>query len=232
MLKVAILVDGAFYLKRAYYLWGEKAPKERANELISYCQRHLKKEDYCEKMLYRIFYYDCLPSDKIVYHPFLKKNIDLSKTDLYKWSIEFFEHLKSKRKLAFRKGELMDSNISYVLTPEIIKKLCRGSIKFDDLREDDFTLNIQQKGVDMKIGLDIATLSYKKQVDQIILIAGDSDFVPAAKYARREGVDFILDPMWHTIKQSLYEHIDGLTTKVARPDSENIKKDALYKKNP
>ena len=120
MLKVAILVDGAFYLKRAYYLWGEKAPKERANELISYCQRHLKKEDYCEKMLYRIFYYDCLPSDKIVYHPFLKKNIDLSKTDLYKWSIEFFKHLKSKRKLAFRKGELMDSNISYVLPPEII----------------------------------------------------------------------------------------------------------------
>ena len=83
----------------------------------------------------------------------------------------------------------------------------------------------------MKIGLDIATLSYKKQVDQIILIAGDSDFVPAAKYARREGVDFILDPMWHTIKQSLYEHIDGLTTKVSRPDSENIKKDPLYKKN-
>jgi uncharacterized LabA/DUF88 family protein len=39
----------------------------------------------------------------------------------------------------------------------------------------------------MRIGLDIASLSYKKQVDQIILIAGDSDFVPAAKLARREG---------------------------------------------
>lgn len=49
-----------------------------------------------------------------------------------------------------------------------------------------------------------------------ILIAGDSDFVPAAKHARREGIDFILDPMWHTIKDSLYEHIDGLETCVSK----------------
>jgi len=48
------------------------------------------------------------------------------------------------------------------------------------------------------------------KVDQIILIAGDSDFVPAAKLARREGVDFILDPMWADIKPDLFEHIDGL----------------------
>ena len=62
----------------------------------------------------------------------------------------------------------------------------------------------------MKIGLDIASLAYQKNVDQIILIAGDSDFVPAAKHARREGIDFVLDPMWATIKDSLFEHIDGL----------------------
>ena len=68
----------------------------------------------------------------------------------------------------------------------------------------------------------------KKQVEQIILIAGDSDFVPAAKHARREGIDFILDPMWHTIKSSLNEHIDGLQTKVAKPGSEHIKDDPLY----
>ena len=62
----------------------------------------------------------------------------------------------------------------------------------------------------MKIGLDIASLAYKKQVDQIVLIAGDSDFVPAAKLARREGIDFILDPMGKQINAELFEHIDGL----------------------
>lgn len=52
----------------------------------------------------------------------------------------------------------------------------------------------------------------KKQVDQIILISGDSDFVSAAKLARREGIDFILDPLGAPIKPDLFEHIDGLRT--------------------
>ena len=54
------------------------------------------------------------------------------------------------------------------------------------------------------------SLAFKKQVDQIFLISGDSDFVPAAKMARREGIDFILDPMGAVIKDDLFEHIDGL----------------------
>ena len=37
---------------------------------------------------------------------------------------------------------------------------------------DDFVFVAQQKGVDMRVGVDIASLAYKKQVDQIILIAG------------------------------------------------------------
>lgn len=85
-----------------------------------------------------------------------------------------------------------------------------GTIQLSDLTEADFVFTAQQKGVDMRIGIDIASMTYKKQVDQIILIAGDSDFVPAAKMARREGIDFILDPMWADIKDDLFEHIDGL----------------------
>lgn len=68
----------------------------------------------------------------------------------------------------------------------------------------------------MRIGLDIASIAFKRQVDQIILIAGDSDFVPAAKLARREGIDFILDPIWATIHADLHEHIDGLGTVCSR----------------
>ena len=64
----------------------------------------------------------------------------------------------------------------------------------------------------MKIGIDIATLAYKKLVDQIVLISGDSDFVPAAKLARREGIDFVLDSMGNHIADDLLEHIDGLQT--------------------
>ena len=84
------------------------------------------------------------------------------------------------------------------------------SITVDQLTEQDQYLNIIQKGVDMKIGIDIASLAYKKLVDQIILISGDSDFVPVAKLARREGIDFILDPMGMTPRPALLTHIDGL----------------------
>lgn len=229
-MKTAILIDGGFYLRRAYYLWGEKSPEKRAEELVIYCKRHLEDHDK-KKDLYRIFYYDCFPSDQSVFHPLLNKNINLKKSDIYKWNCSFFEELKSKRKVALRMGELLESAMGYTLKTETLKKLCRGEMTADKLSEKDFKLDIQQKGVDTRICLDIASLSYKQQVDQIILIAGDSDFVPAAKHARREGIDFILDPMWHTIKPSLNEHIDGLQTKVHKPSDERIKNDPLYYKD-
>jgi len=78
-------------------------------------------------------------------------------------------------------------------------------------------LGLRQKGVDMRIGLDISTLTLKKQADTIILVAGDSDFVPAAKLARREGMEFILDPMWQQVNEDLFEHIDGLQSGLPRP---------------
>jgi uncharacterized LabA/DUF88 family protein len=62
--------------------------------------------------------------------------------------------------------------------------------------DEDFRLDLRQKGVDMRIGLDIASFAYKRQINQLVLISGDSDFVPAAKLARRERIDFVLDPMW------------------------------------
>ena len=62
----------------------------------------------------------------------------------------------------------------------------------------------------MKLGLDIASLAYGGIVSQIILISGDSDFVPAAKTARRMGIDFILDPMGRDVSAELFEHIDGM----------------------
>lgn len=109
-------------------------------------------------------------------------------------------------------GELSEQQAHYVLKNNILNKLMRGDITVSDIKEQDFLFSVEQKGVDMRIGLDIASLAYKKQVDQIILISGDSDFVSAAKLARREGIDFILDALHTNIKPNLFEHIDGLRT--------------------
>lgn len=209
MHKVAILVDGGFYRKRAKYLLGEKSAEERAKELFAYCQEHLNHRE-TDNELYRIFYYDCPPYDKAVFHPFLKKNVSLKKTSLYTWNTEFLEQLKCKRKVALRLGMLSDVSARYQIRPEVQRDLFNGKRDFLSIDENDFEFSIEQKGVDMKIGLDIASIAYKRLADRIILISADSDFVPAAKLARREGIDFILDPMWADIKPQLNEHIDGL----------------------
>lgn len=214
----AILVDGGFYRKQAKKLFGEKTPKERAEELTKYCHRHLRGDYEGEsKRLYRIFYYDCPPSDKTIYNPLTQKSINLGLSDQYKWTKDFFKELSHQRKLALRMGELLESKAGYALNYDALKKLLRKEISVDDITEKDLTLDIQQKGVDMRIGLDIASLAQKRLVNQIILIAGDSDFVPAAKHARREGIDFILDPMWHPVKDSLLLHIDGKEIKTGKP---------------
>lgn len=211
MQKTAILVDGGFYRKRSKYLWGNTSPEGRAKELAAYCKAHLNGKNGNQSMqLYRILYYDCPPISKKVFHPLLGRTVDFGKSDLYSWTIDFFEEIKKKRKFALRLGRLSETRTSYALDSDATKKLLKGAKSLEDLEERDFTLSIEQKGVDMKIGLDIASLAYKRQVDQIILISGDSDFVPAAKLARREGIDFLLDPMWANIKDDLFEHIDGL----------------------
>lgn len=216
----AILVDGGFYRKRAYHYWGEKSPSDRANELSDYCMQLLQNHTEHRK-LYRIFYYDCPPINKKVYHPLLKRTIDLGKSDDYKWTNEFLQELHCKRKFAVRLGRLSEGTARYELKQNVTKKLIHGEINISALSENDFRFTVEQKGVDMRIGVDIISMALKQQVQQIILISGDSDFVPAAKQARREGVDVILAPMGATIKPDLHEHIDGLINKIKDPKPQN-----------
>ena len=208
MSKTAILVDGGLYRKRSNKLWGSKTPEEAADALFAYCLKHLNERKQTHE-LYRIFYYDCPPIEKQLYHPLLKSTINLKTTDHYIWMQAFLDELKKKRKVALRLGTLDSNNSTYTLKYDAMKKLVAGSIGVGDLGITDFELDLKQKGVDMKIGVDIASLAYKRQVEQIVLIAGDSDFVPAAKLARREGIDFVLDPLEAPIKDELFEHIDG-----------------------
>lgn len=215
MIRTAILIDGAFYRKRAHSLFGDKTPNERAIELANYCHRHIKDEKE-GATLYRVFYYDCPPIKKQVYHPLLKRSIDLGKTSDYSWANEFFNELKHQRKFALRLGRLAEEQACFCIKPDIFKKILAGTISLETLTEKDFVLSVAQKGVDMRIGIDISSLAFKHQVDRIVLISGDSDFVPAAKQARREGIDFILDPMRSPIKDDLFEHIDGIRTKAPK----------------
>ncbi|WP_207548141.1 NYN domain-containing protein [Cognatiyoonia sediminum] len=106
---------------------------------------------------------------------------------------------------------------SWVLLERSQKQLLQGKKTVEDLADDDFVPGLRQKAVDMRIGLDIASITLKKQADTIILVSGDADFVPAAKLARREGVKIVLDPLWRSVADDLYEHIDGIKSGFPKP---------------
>ncbi len=173
-------------------------------------------------ILYRIFYYDCMPLEKKFHNPISKRVVDFSKTKECLFRKALFEELKKKRKVALRLGSVKE-NGQWQIYPAKVKELMKGDISVDDLTENDVYLNIRQKSIDMKIGVDIASLSLKRFVDTIVLFSGDADFVPAAKLARREGVDFILDPMNANVDPQLFEHIDGMKS-VIPPNTNNRKK--------
>ena len=207
----AVLVDGDFFIKRYRYLRGSQLPGKAAVDLHWMCCQHLKdKKSTDRRTLYRIFFYDCPPLTKSVQNPVTKRAYRFADTPTAVWRFAFHEELKKLRKVALRLGYLNERMGQWIIKPEVLKMLLQGTKSLAELTESDLRYDVKQMGVDMRIGLDIASMSYKRQVDQIVLVAGDSDFVPAAKLARREGVDFILDPMWASIRSDLHEHIDGL----------------------
>lgn len=211
-MRAAILVDGAFFLKRIRTICGPITPPETATILVQGCLSLLIKQHNRThpKDIYRILYYDCPPINKKVQNPISKKLVDFSLSDTFLFRSEFHKELLNKSNLAFRRGSLDGTNFRWIIKPPKLMDMFKNKVTFDQLTEDDVALDFRQKGVDMKIGLDIASLTFKKLVDQIILISGDSDFVPAAKLARREGIHFLLDSMDAPIKDDLFEHIDGL----------------------
>jgi len=98
-----------------------------------------------------------------------------------------------------------------------MKELLHRTKAISDLTENDVRYDLRQKGVDMRMGLDIASIAYKRLANKIILVTGDADFVPAAKLARREGIDVVLDPMWQPVSRDLFEHTDGLHSTCPQP---------------
>lgn len=218
-MSTAILVDGGYFVKRFRAIEPHNSYNAtRASELaFRWSLAHLKQENGKRRCdLYRIFFYDCPPIEKKMQNPISKVTIDFSRSKEAVFRREMHAKLRHMRKVALRLGHLSEAT-SWAVKPQPLEMILKGKKERADLVGDDLYPNVRQKGVDMRIGIDISSLALKRQVDQIILIAGDADFVPAAKLARREGVDFILDPMWNSIPSGLIEHIDGMRSVCPKP---------------
>ena len=211
MVKVAFFVDAGFLRKRIFFF---KSFFLEGATIREYCLRHLREEE----KLYRIFYYDAPPLDRIGQTPFGEK-LDFSEQASSKKAQELLESIRETPNMALRLGRLSWQN-DWVLKPKAQKRLIDGDAQ--KLADDDFTPNVRQKAVDMKIGLDIATIAFKKLADRVVLIAGDSDFSPAAKLARTEGLHVTLDPLGNKVPSDLLEHIDDMCTRLDIENSKDV----------
>lgn len=222
----ALVIDGAYFLRR--FRWSfpslDAANPERVAHAVGWMafwhlhhrmrpkllDRAMDHANYSpaeDSELYRVFFYDCPPLTKKLHRPVSRMAIDLSKTPEAKFRFAVHDELQKVRKVALRLGRLNDDS-EWRIRPTTSRRLLEPDAAA--LSDDDFEIDTKQKGVDMKLGLDVAAMAFKRQVDQIVLVAGDADFVPATKLARREGIDVVLDPMGGTPAKDLLQHVDGV----------------------
>jgi uncharacterized LabA/DUF88 family protein len=215
MKKTALLIDGGWFAKGLGKILNLPNRWPNATQVVTNAHAVLQNDEE----LFRIFYYDCEPYDREVTNPVdgSKKNYMLMPA--YTARKQFFFDLGQTGFVALRRGELKPRGWEF--SPTYRKALLAagtGSIPTAKPTAKDVYPNFEQKGVDMRIGIDVATLSLKKIVERIILFSGDTDMIPAMKLARREGLQVFvvkLDP-W-PLKHNLIEDSDGVRVLTPKP---------------
>lgn len=198
--KVNILIDGGFYVQKFKEREGRLPnANDIENEIAVIMAETQKKTGAdCKDILFRVFYYDCSPFDGKVKKPGDTVETDYSQTKAYTAKERVLKSLAQKERFAVRLGELSFDGWSEV------KKTDPAT----GVETTNYVPKLRQKGVDMKVGLDMAYMALKHTVDKVVLVAGDSDFVAPMKFVRREGLQVYLYSMGHKVKAKLIEHSD------------------------
>lgn len=128
-----------------------------------------------DEALLRILYYDCAPYRGAPRLPVSRNRREFGDSDAW------LKALATKPQFAVRLGTLKFRG--FVL---------KHPAASQPLSDEDFKPRFEQKGVDMRLGLDIAAHATQRTVDRIVLVTGDTDCLPAMKLARISGLQVVL----------------------------------------
>jgi uncharacterized LabA/DUF88 family protein len=167
-MRVALLIDGGHLRVLA-----KQAGHNFTPDFIEKVSRGCVDDD---ESLLRILYYDCAPFSGTLTLPVSGAKKKVAGND------HWLKNLAARDLFAVRLGVLKFRGFQPKHTP----------LKGAALSDDDFKPTYEQKGVDMRIGLDIANFAATGSVDRIILLSGDTDCVPAMKHARIAGLQIVL----------------------------------------
>jgi len=168
MSRLAIMIDGG-HLRHLAKRAGHNYQPDYIELIAHSCV--LEQES-----LIRVLYYDCAPYKGSAPKPVSNENHEFDRND--RW----MQQLAGKDLFAVRKGVLKFRGWVPKHPP----------LTSTNLNDNDFYPKFEQKGVDMRIGLDFATLSANRAVDRIALISNDTDCIPAMKHARISGLQVAL----------------------------------------
>jgi len=182
--KIAILIDGG-YLR-------EVAKKQTYYYDEEFIEKMIFSIPQPDEQLFRVLYYDCNRYQGKVILPVSRKPHEYKAND-------WLSRLATKNFVAVRQGVLKFRGF----------KLTKMPAPNTSLSDDDFSPIFEQKGVDMRLGIDIANFSISKSVGRIILISGDTDCVPAMKYGRISGLQIVIIRLPNqTLSPELLRHAD------------------------
>jgi uncharacterized LabA/DUF88 family protein len=201
MPKYAILLDGGFIKKK---LQKQHGHFPTVTEIVAEVARIKSHASLSGHNLLRVFFYDAPPASGVLRNPISAANVDLAANPHHSANVSLQQSLEMQPDFALRSGETAIHG--WALGDAALKNIQKNGPR--QITANDFVPNIEQKGVDLRIGLDIARLSLRAMVDIIVVVTGDSDMVPAFRFARREGVRIYLDHMGHNVKRDLKAHSD------------------------
>lgn len=200
--KIALMVDGGFLKKKLYQRNHHDAT---VSEITAFCNALLQKAPLSQGKLFRIYFYDAPPFQGTVTNPLSRVVTNMAGTPRAVQNVQFLRSLELQPNFAVRRGVV--SCQGWRLGTAALRQISRNP---RPITANDLVPDLKQKGVDMRIGLDIAWLSTKRIVDAIVLVTGDSDFIAPMKLARKEGIRIYLETMGHPVYSELKVHADIL----------------------
>lgn len=207
--KFAVLLDGGFVIKKLQQTL-KRFPT--ADDIEAVCGRIKEHVDLQDRSLLRIYFYHAPPCKEVVTNPLNQSVVNLAATPIHAQHESLLDALELRADFALRLGETVVSD--WRLGTKAMRSLLKQPRA---IQAPDLVPNISQKGVDLRIGLDIARLALRSMVELIVVVTGDSDLIPAFKFARREGLRVYLLTLGHGAKRDLKAHADRVLTLPSLP---------------
>jgi uncharacterized LabA/DUF88 family protein len=193
-METVIMIDGAFIRKKFRSAMKQDITAPDIQRIVA----HVLDLVNIPYRNYRVYFYDCKPCAGKTSFPISHAPYDFEANPQYAKGMELIEEIKMLPFFAVREGMLS-------FTGWTLKPAYYGTAPLTD---NCFAPNLKQKGVDIKIGLDVAWVSFNRIARNVLLVTGDSDFVPVIKTARRNGVFVYLFTLGHNVKKELLENVD------------------------